>query len=158
MKSYNIKEGSEKVMIIEKTDRLVCKSEMDIVDGFPVPHISNTKEINLFSIKPMTGREFGFVFYDKDSDEIVCQIHFENKRRDYEISYGTYEKYRGKKYMQEALRFFVKWVFEKTSIDCLYGLINNNITSQHILEKLGFELENVDEFGTWFVLKRGCGI
>lgn len=142
------------LVIIEETTRLICKSEMNIIEGYPKPPVTKLKEINLLNIKPRTGREFGFVFYDKNTDERICQIHFENKRRDYEISYGTEEQYWGKGYMQEALSFFVKWMFANTSVDCLYALINNNSSSQHILEKNGFEIEGVDEFGTWFALKK----
>ena len=112
------------LVIIEETTRLICKSEMNIIEGYPKPPVTKLKEINLLNIKPRTGREFGFVFYDKNTDERICQIHFENKRRDYEISYGTEEQYWGKGYMQEALSFFVKWMFANTSVDCLYALMN----------------------------------
>ena len=93
-------------MVIEETARMICKTDMNIVDGFPVPPQSRTGEINILDIlnlKASTGLEYGFVFYDKKTEEQICQIHFENKRREFEISYGTAREYWNKGYMKEAL-------------------------------------------------------
>lgn len=142
-------------MIIDDTSRLLCKTEMIIDNGFPVaPKETNISEISILDLKPKTGMEYGFMFFDKESEENVCQIHFENKRRDYEVSYGTNEKYRGNGYMKEALMFFVKWIFENTTVEKMCALINNNPTSQHILESCGFVLEYHDEHGDWFSISR----
>lgn len=141
-------------MIFKETKRLICKSEMAVINGLPKASRNILETIDLKNIEPLSGMEFGFMFYDKTSNEHICQIHFEEKRKEYEISYGTKELYRGKGYMQEALEFFVNWVFENTCIECLYALINNNAISQHILEKNGFEVERTEPYGTWFVRKK----
>lgn len=145
-------------MVIEETARMICKTDMNIVDGFPVPPQSRTGEINILDIlnlKASTGLEYGFVFYDKKTEEQICQIHFENKRREFEISYGTAREYWNKGYMKEALHFFIEWIFRNTQIDALYGLINNNSKSQHIIETEGFTFdEEIIGEGTWFVKRR----
>ena len=56
--------------------------------------------------------------------------------------------------MKEALNFFVHWIFENTSIEKMYALINDNSASKHILEITGFEYEQCDECGEWFVITR----
>lgn len=144
-------------MFIEETERLVCKSEMLIVDGFPEPiknEESGVSILNILNMKPATGMEFGFMFFDKATGNNVCQIHFENKRRKYEVSYGTDEVFRGRGYMKEALNFFVNWIFSNTEVKELVALINNNDKSQHILESTGFTFFEKDEFGDWFIIKK----
>lgn len=98
--------------------------------------------------------EFGFLFYDIEHEQYICQIHFENKRREYEISYGTSEAFRRKGYMEEALLFFVKWIFSNTAVTQMCALINNNYISLHILEKCGFIYEKHDIYGDWFVITK----
>lgn len=94
------------------------------------------------------------MFYEKNGTENICHIHFENKRREFEISYGTEIDFRRKGYMQEALAFFVNWIFTNTKVPYLYALISNNDESQHILEKQGFCFETHDQYGSWFILTR----
>ena len=139
-------------MIEENTERLVCRSEMQIKDGKLIEPINDT--LDILNLKPNTGMEYGFMFYNKINGEWICQIHFEIKRREFEISYGTKENYQGKGYMKEALNFFVHWIFENTSIEKMYALINDNSASKHILEITGFEYEQCDECGEWFVITR----
>lgn len=142
-------------MIVEYTKRLICKTEMNIVEGVLIPSIEQSNsEINILDLKPSTGMEYGFMFYDKSNEEFICQIHFEDKRRSFEISYGTDEKFREKGYMTEALEFFVNWIFEHTIIQEMFALINDNPISQHILENRGFEFYKQDENGDWFIIRR----
>lgn len=138
-------------MIVDTTRRLICRTEMVIDNGYPVPSKERKKlPINILKLEHKTGMEYGFMFFEKESEENVCQIHFENKRREYEVSYGTNEKYRRNGYMKEALVFFVEWIFENTSVEKMYALINNNSTSKHILETCGFMYEYHD----WFSISK----
>lgn len=144
-------------MHIEETERLLCKSEMRIINGLLEPAEDECSELNIMDIlnrKPATGMEYGFMFYDKETEDYVCQIHFEDKRRKYEVSYGTEEQFRGRGFMKEALNFFVKWVFDNTEVKELVALIHDNNKSQHILENSGFTHEKNDEYGDWFIIKK----
>ena len=145
-------------MIEEYTARMVCKSDIELKNGIPVPpEPANNGEIsliNLLNLQPRSGMEYGFMFYEKNGTENICHIHFENKRREFEISYGTEIDFRRKGYMQEALAFFVNWIFTNTKVPYLYALISNNDDSQHILEKQGFCFETHDQYGSWFILTR----
>lgn len=144
-------------MFVEETSRLVCKSEMNIVNGFPESSRVEDRVINILdlsNLKPATGMEFGFMFYEKLTGAEVCHIHFEGKRREYEVSYGTNDEFRGNGYMKEALAFFIAWIFKNTEVDTLVALINNNASSRHILEITGFTFEGKDEYGDWFIIKK----
>ena len=145
-------------MIEEYTARMVCKSDIELKNGIPVPpEPANNGEIsliNLLNLQPRSGMEYGFMFYEKNGTENICHIHFKNKRREFEISYGTEIDFRRKGYMQEALAFFVNWIFTNTKVPYLYALISNNDESQHILEKQGFCFETHDQYGSWFILTR----
>lgn len=142
-------------MIVEKTSRLICKTEMAIKNGIPVsPSDKGTSRINILELKPKTGMEYGFLFYEAEHEQYVCQIHFENKRRDFEISYGTEAIFRGNGFMKEALQFFVQWIFTNTSVTQMCALISNNPISQHILMNYGFIFEKHDEYGDWFVITK----
>lgn len=142
-------------MIEEHTKRLICKTEMIISNGIPtLPQKAEKCAIDLLSLHAQSGMEYGFMFFDKETSEYVCQIHFENKRRDFEISYGTEEQYRKNGYMKEALIFFKDWVFSNTLVSQLYALITQNPISQHTLQVCGFEYEKHDDYGDWFVIHK----
>lgn len=140
-------------MIKEYSKHMICKSEMTMKNGIPIPPAEQIfSRMNLLNLQPTTGMEYGFMFYDKDDKENICHIHFENKRREFEISYGVEEPFRGNGYMKEALLFFINWIFANTAIDHMYALINNNPVSQHILQVCGFAYEEHDTHGDWFVI------
>ena len=67
-------------MIEEYTARMVCKSDIELKNGIPVPpEPANNGEIsliNLLNLQPRSGMEYGFMFYEKNGTENICHIHF----------------------------------------------------------------------------------
>lgn len=109
--------------------------------------------VDLLNLEPSNGEDTGFFFYTPEGKEI-CHVYVRTDRKPCELSYGTVEEFRGKGYMQEALKVVLQ-LFEDNHInDEISGLICNNSTSQHILEKLGFVQSGNSRYGgTWFVRK-----
>ena len=126
------------------TERLIGYSEMKIENG-KLREKQAEQTINIINVKPVSGRESGFIFYlaEKPNSK-VCHIGITHKRDRFEVSYGTEEMYRNNRFMQEALEGLLQWLKENTSELEVWGLPNGNI-SEHILEKAGFHFEGFVE-------------
>ena len=129
-------------MLEIKTKRLVGVSDMKIVDGKLQPIKRESDEINLFDLQPSSGKESGFIFYDKNNvDTIICHIGITWQRNRFEVSYGTEEAYRKKGFLQESLSAFLKWIISNTDEKEVWGLPNGPV-SEYILMKCGFKYYN----------------
>lgn len=125
-------------MLTIETPRMVGYSEMTVEDGLLqcIPRPEGI--LDIISLKPLTGRESAFIFYDKyNPNAMICHIGITWKRSRTEVSYGTESPYRQKGFMQEALVAFLKWFTTNTSENAIWGLPNGD-ESKHILEKCGF--------------------
>ena len=136
------------------TERLVGYSDLVVENGHLVPK-KIRESVNFLNLKPRTGQEEGFVFYDKDDQNIlICHVGITTKRERFEVSYGTEESFRENGYMLEALNGLIDFIFSKTNEKIIWAIPNGEI-SQHILEKCGFRYF-VEENGIrWFALERG---
>lgn len=140
-------------MIEIVTKRLVGISEMVVENYDIVPKIID-KPVSLLDLRSRTGKENGFIFYDKDNQDIlICHVGITDQRAKFEVSYGTEEKFRGKGYMSEALNGFVNFIFSETNRTEIWA-IPNGIVSQHILEKCEFEYVCEEEGLKYFLRKR----
>ena len=100
------------------------------------------------------GESGGFAVYLK-SGEYVAHILVLFKRKPYELSVGTEEKYRNNGYMKEAHDAVINWIFKNCSTDCISALVGpiSPIASRKILTRFGFKeaKEGRDE---WWILER----
>lgn len=141
-------------MLIFETNRMKAKSVMSIEDGLLVEKPRSTTDINLLALKPMTGMENGFVFFDKVSGEMICHIGFTKTRNiPYEISYGTETPFRKQGYMTEAVSGFVKWVFSETEIPFLCGLPSGD-ESARVVKRCGFSLTHLFGNEDWYCIEK----
>lgn len=132
-------------MLVIKTERLVGVSNMEIQGGKLVSIKREVNEINIFDLKPISGKESAFIFYDIHNTDIeICHIGITWKRNRFEVSYGTNEVYRRKGFLQEALSAFIEWVVSNTDEKEIWGLPNGP-ESEHILMKCGFIYYDVVE-------------
>ena len=129
---------------------------MQIVDSKLIAKNCNNPVIDLLNLKRTTGRESGFVFYDKDqNNKEICHIGFLSKRDRFELSFGTEIEYRRMGYMYEALVNTIDWIFKHTNENVIWAIPGNNI-SENLLKKCGFQkstAEQVNEFN-WFMLTK----
>ncbi|MFD2284727.1 GNAT family N-acetyltransferase [Pedobacter petrophilus] len=90
----------------------------------------------------------------KKENRIVGDISFigePDQRGEVEIGYGTYETFRGKGYMTEAIRRIVEWAKEQPEVQAIFAsTTKENIASYSILEKNNFvHVGEVDEMLSW---------
>ena len=141
-------------MIEYTTNRLKASTEMEVIDGHLMPPTtSKGNSIDILNLHLTSGRETGFKYVLKTTDEEVCHIGITKKRGKFEISYGTVEAFRRRGYMCEALSSFLDWLKEKTDEKEVWGLPNGP-ESEHILKKCGFDYYGlVDESkdSKWYV-------
>ena len=136
------------------TKRLIGFSDLVIDNGRLLSKPIN-ESISILQLKPKTGKESGFCFYDKNNqDVLICHVGITNQRAKFEVSYGTQDEFRNKGYMSEALDGFVSFVFTKTNELIIWALPNGDI-SQHILEKCKFKYACEEDGVKWFARKRG---
>jgi RimJ/RimL family protein N-acetyltransferase len=141
-------------MIEFLTKRLIAKSDMRVVDSKLVPYETDISDIDILNLLPRTGRESGFLFYDKDNKEtLICHIGITLKRSRFEVTYCTIECFRKQGYMTEALSGLVEWIFKNTDVTVIWGIPNGE-ESQRILERCGFVFyENISDSSLkWFCI------
>ena len=126
-------------MISFKTERMLAKSEMQVIDGKLLCKESVTSPISLLSLQPKTGLESCFRFYSlEDEQSEICHIAIIFSRNRFEVSYGTEEAYRNNGFMKEALCGLIDWIFKHTNEHEIWGLPNGPI-SERILNSCEFE-------------------
>ena len=143
-------------MIEFNTERLIAKSDVQIVNSELITANSNNAVIDLLKLERTTGRESGFVFYDKNKTDIkICHIGFLRKRGKFELSFGTEIEYRRMGYMYEALVNTIDWLFKHTNENIIWA-IPGNYASEKLLKKCGFKKstsEQINEF-KWYALTK----
>ncbi|PWS28223.1 N-acetyltransferase [Pedobacter yonginense] len=90
----------------------------------------------------------------KPDDKIVGDICFVGEpdpNGEIEIGYGTYEEFRGKGYMTEAVGRIVEWAKEQPKVKSIFAsTAKENIASYSILEKNNFvQIGEVDDMLSW---------
>ena len=108
-------------MFTIETSRMVGRSDMIVEDGLLKGAQQPDGILDIFSLKPSTGRESAFWFYDKENpDAKICHVGITWQRGRTEVSYGTETPYRRKGFMQEALVAFLEWFSTNTSENILW--------------------------------------
>jgi len=81
----------------------------------------------------------------------ICFVGEPDPNGEIEIGYGTYEEFRGKGYMTEAVGRIVKWAKEQPKVKSIFAsTTKENIASYSILEKNNFiHIGEVDDMLSW---------
>ncbi|NBH61822.1 N-acetyltransferase [Anaerotruncus sp. 80] len=141
------------------TKRMIAKSDIVIESGF-FREEKPDNLTNILELKPMTGEENGFVFYDKDNlEKKICHVYFVGKRGRFEISCGTEKEYRNKGFMTEAIEALCQWIFQSTNYEEIWALPSNP-TSVRVLEKNDFIKDEKlsDEINMFWYFKKSIFI
>ena len=141
-------------MIENETNRLIIKSKCTVIDGV-FTHPERKPFTTIWDIPPAdNGESGGFAIYLK-SGECVGHIWIQFKRKPYELSVGTEEKYRKNGYMKEAHDAVINWIFENCSTDCIRAIVGpiSPIASRKILARFGFK-ETKEGGDEWWILER----
>ena len=163
-------------MTIFETERMIIKTNLIISNDALIFPIENSDEIDISNLRAHVAENGGFGCYDKKDQTIkICHIGLEPKTYPLELSYGiekdVKETYEGKKYMQEALRACLAWLFTSANVDQLYaclcpkprtkdlhcnGFKSKNEASEHILRKFNFKFLMIVETKSevWYTLTK----
>jgi len=96
---------------------------------------------------------------DKDSNQMVADLCFKGEPDDngaIEIGYGTYEAFRGKAYMTEAIRVLSEWAFTDHRVKTILAETDStNIASHRTLEKNNFRKFKIKGDMIWWRCDKG---
>jgi ribosomal-protein-alanine N-acetyltransferase len=80
---------------------------------------------------------------DKDENRSVADVCFQgepNDKGEIEIGYGTYEQFKGKGYMTEAVQGMINWAAKQAKVKAVIASTDKtNVASYTILEKNNFK-------------------
>jgi len=81
----------------------------------------------------------------------ICFVGEPDADGEIEIGYGTYEEFRGKGFMTEAVGRITEWAKEQPKVKSIYAATEkNNVASYSILEKNHFvNIGEVDDMLSW---------
>ncbi len=142
-------------MIRLETRRMVGISEIQVIDGKVYPK-ERPNYTNLLAIRPTTGKESSFVFYDKlDNTVMICHVGFTWQRERLEITCGTEEPFRRNGFMTEALVAVLNWLKDNTCETVAWALPSSS-GSEDLIVKLGFTYHGIVEDSRnskWYVYR-----
>ncbi len=98
-----------------------------------------------------------WIIISKQEHAIVGDISFVGKPDqdgEIQIGYGTYEAYRGKGFMTEAVKIIIEWAKVQPSVKSIFATTTKvNVASYSILEKNNFvPIGEVDGMLSWQIL------
>jgi RimJ/RimL family protein N-acetyltransferase len=81
----------------------------------------------------------------------ICFVGEPDPNGEIEIGYGTYEEFRGKGFMTEAVGRILQWAKEQPKVRSVFAATTkDNVASYSILEKNGFtHIGEVDDMLSW---------
>jgi ribosomal-protein-alanine N-acetyltransferase len=119
---------------INKTLMKISSELKDALEKVILPCVADSSKNYLFSTL--------WTLIHKNQNEMVGDVCFygeANEEGEIEIGYGTYEDFRGKGFMTEAVKGMIAWAKDQAKIKSIRASTDKlNIASYSILEKNGF--------------------
>jgi RimJ/RimL family protein N-acetyltransferase len=81
----------------------------------------------------------------------ICFVGEPDQNGEIEIGYGTYEEFRGRGFMTEAVGRIIQWAKEQPKVKSVFAsTTKDNVPSYSVLEKNGFiHIGEVDDMLSW---------
>jgi ribosomal-protein-alanine N-acetyltransferase len=119
---------------VNKTTNIIVPKLKDALENTIFPNLADPKKNYLFSTL--------WTMIDTDLNEMVgdlCFVGQPNEQGEVEIGYGSYEAFRGKGYMVEAVGGMVGWAKTQAQVNAIIASTDKtNVASYTILQKNGF--------------------
>lgn len=136
------------------TERLIIRTNCYVVKGdFTFPDSPTRGRINLLEITETKAEDVGFAIYLK-TEEYIGHIGITMKRERFELTIGIDDdKYKGNRYMTEALKPTIEWIFKNSNVDRIWGL-NGKISPEivrKLLTNLGFTEAPEGKEDWWYI-------
>jgi ribosomal-protein-alanine N-acetyltransferase len=136
MKLYIIPNALEKEMGLLQNNRIMAERIKAKIINNVLPNIITESPTNLF-------RTFWMIVL-KSENAIAAEICLKglpNEQGEVEIGYETFEDFRGKGIMPEAVAALTQWCFSNNVVKAVIAETDdNNIASQRTLEKNNFKI------------------
>ena len=131
---------------VNKTTMTISPELKDALERVIMPSVANPQNNYLYSTL--------WTVIDKAQNTMVGDICFfgaPNENGEVEIGYGTYEDFRGKRYMIDAVAAIVEWAKSQPSIKAVLASTDkSNVASYTILQRNDFSKSGeTDELFNW---------
>lgn len=139
---YIANDGSlEAELKLNPTHKIISPELKEALEETILPNVADTGKNHLFSTL------WGIIL--KTESRMVGDICFvgePDEAGEVEIGYGTYDDYRGKGYMTEAVACIIEWAKRQDNVKSIFAqTAKDNPASYKILEKNHFEKVGEDE-------------
>jgi [ribosomal protein S5]-alanine N-acetyltransferase len=135
LKKYiRIDNSLETELNLDETSRTISKELAEALEHTILPNVADTSKNYLFSTL--------WTIISKEENKMVgdlCFLGEPNTEGEVEIGYGTYEEFRKRGFMTEAVAGIIKWAEKQPNIRVIIASTEkSNIDSYSILERNNF--------------------
>jgi len=124
----------EKELNLNKTSRTISPELKEALEQTILPNVPDSNKIYLFSTL--------WTLISKEENRMIgdlCFVGEPDENGEVEIGYGTYEEFRKRGFMTEAVSGMLKWAEKQPSIKSIFASTEkSNVDSSAILEKNNF--------------------
>jgi len=147
LQKYVLNDGSLEVELqLEPTHRIISDDLKDAMSSTIIPNVANDNEHYLFST-------LWSVVLNSENKIVgdLCFFGAPKENGEIEIGYGTYEDFRGKGYMKDAVALLINWAKKQSEVRTIIASTDkNNIASYSILEANDFiKVSETDTLYNW---------
>jgi ribosomal-protein-alanine N-acetyltransferase len=133
---YIANDGSlERELKLNPTRKIISAELREALEGTILPNVGDSGKNHLFNTL--------WTIIVKDESRMVgdvCFVGEPDENGEIEIGYGTYEDFRGKGYMTEAVGSMIEWASRQDFVKSIFAqTAKDNPSSYAVLEKNGFE-------------------
>lgn len=131
----------ERELKLNPTKKIISPELREALEETILPNVLDTGKDHLFStLWTIILREESRMVGD------ICFVGEPDENGELELGYGTYEPFRGKGYMTEAVGCMINWAKIHDSVNSIFAqTAKNNPASFRVLEKNNFEKVGEDE-------------
>ncbi len=154
IKYIKLDNSLEAELNLEKSTRVISPDLMEALELSIMPRVADMNKNYLFSTL--------WTLISKEENTMVGDLCFmgePNSDGEIEIGYGTYEQFRKRGFMTEAVGGMIKWAKEQPDVKSIIASsLKSNTDSSSILKKNNFTIvEKTNELYNWQItLKQRC--
>jgi len=146
IKYIKLDNSLETELNLEKSKRVISPDLMEALERSILPRVADTSKNYLFSTL--------WTLISKEENTMVGDLCFmgePNPDGEIEIGYGTYEQFRKRGFMTEAVGGMINWAKEQPNVKSIIASsLKNNTDSSSILKKNNFTIvEKTNELYNW---------
>jgi len=131
---------------LKQNDRLIPEDLLEALNQTLIPNLKDKSRNYLYNTL--------WTIIDKKQNEVVADFCFKgdpNDMGEIEIGYGTYEAFKGKGYMTEAIKAVTEWALDDPNVTTILAETKmTNLASHRVLQKNNFKEYKQDRNMIWW--------